>query len=177
MNDRLVLLSGCSGGGKSTLLAELRARGCHTIEEPGRRIVDRELATGGKALPWIDPAGFARKAIELAAADWEAAQGLSGCAFFDRGLIDAASALEAATGEPALQALGASRRYYHCIFMAPPWPEIYATDAARQHGFEAGLAEYRRLEKTFPALGYEVIVLPKASVSARADFVLAALSI
>jgi predicted ATPase len=60
--------------------------------------------------------------------------------------------------------------------MAPPWPEIYASDGERRHGLEVGLAEYERLTKAFPALGYEVITLPKASVSARADFVLAALS-
>ena len=52
-----------------------------------------------------------------------------------------------------------------------------ATDPARQQGFEAGLAEYRGLEQTFPALGYELVELPKVAVPARADFVLASLSI
>jgi predicted ATPase len=37
MSERFVLLSGCSGGGKSALLAELHARGYHVVEEPGRR--------------------------------------------------------------------------------------------------------------------------------------------
>jgi predicted ATPase len=37
--DRFVVISGCSGGGKSTLLAELARRGYRTVEEPGRRIV------------------------------------------------------------------------------------------------------------------------------------------
>ena len=38
------------------------------------------------------------------------------------------------------------------------------------------MAEYERLEQVYPALGYEVITLPKATVPERADFVLAALS-
>jgi hypothetical protein len=50
------------------------------------------------------------------------------------------------------------------------------TDAERRHGFEAGLAEYEWLEQVYSALGYEVIMLPKATVPERADFVLAALS-
>jgi predicted ATPase len=34
------------------------------------------------------------------------------------------------------------------------------------------VAEHRRLEAVFPALGYEVFILPKTSISGRADFVL-----
>jgi predicted ATPase len=38
-----VILSGCSGGRKSTLLAELGRCGHSIVEEPGRRIVKQEL--------------------------------------------------------------------------------------------------------------------------------------
>ena len=98
-----------------------------------------------------------------------------GLVFFDRGLIDAASALEAAGGAPLLAALATEHRYNRKVFLTPPWPEIYAGDPERRHGFDAALAEYERLENTYPALGYEVIVLPKAPVDERVDFVLALL--
>jgi predicted ATPase len=176
LSERFVLVSGCSGGGKSTLLAELRARGHPVVEEPGRRIVKQELHSGGRALPWVDPVAFARRAIAMALADREAAQAHAGWVFFDRGLIDAASGLEALTGEPVLQTLGAQHRYHRRVFMAPPWPEIYAADTERRHNFEAARAEYARLEQAFPSLGYQVITLPKATVAARADFVLDVLS-
>lgn len=176
MVERFVLISGCSGGGKSTLLAELRACGHHVVEEPGRRIVKQELEAGGRALPWVDPAAFLRRAIQMALADRERVQALPGWIFFDRGVIDAASALEDLTGEPMLAELGARRRYHRRLFMAPPWPEIYETDAERRHPFEDALPEYRRLERDFPALGYDLIPLPKTTVPARADFVLAALA-
>jgi predicted ATPase len=176
MSERFVVLSGCSGGGKSTLLAELHARGYRVIEEPGHRIVKRELEIGGNALPWTDGAAFARRTIEVALSDLEAAQQQPGWVFFDRGLIDAASALEHLTGEPVLQLLSFHHRYHPKVFLAPPWPEIYVTNAERRHGFEAGLAEYERLEHVYPAVGYEVIRLPKATVPDRADFVLATLS-
>jgi predicted ATPase len=45
--ETFVTISGCSSGGKSTLLAELRGCGFATIDEPGRRIVDEELKRGG----------------------------------------------------------------------------------------------------------------------------------
>lgn len=135
-----------------------------------------ELESGGGALPWIDQAAFARQAIEMALADRVAAQTRSGWVFFDRGLIDAASALETLTGEQVLGKLAALNRYHRRVFMAPPWPEIYETDPERRHGFEASLPEYHRLEQALPVLGYEVVSLPKVTVSARADFVLSVLS-
>ena len=57
--DRFVVISGCSSGGKSTLIAELGKRGHAAVEEPGRRIVKEELASGGSALPWVDRIAFA----------------------------------------------------------------------------------------------------------------------
>jgi hypothetical protein len=62
-----------------------------------------------------------------------------------------------------------------CHGSTAQWPEIYATDPERRHDFDAALAEYDRLSRVYPALGYEVIVLPKVGVSERADFVLRAL--
>ncbi|MGY4478689.1 AAA family ATPase [Bradyrhizobium sp. USDA 3364] len=175
MQNRFVLISGCSGGGKSTLLAELRTRGYPVVEEPGRRIVADELASGGKALPWLDTAAFLRRAIDVALNDMTLAEAHSGWVFFDRGLVDAASALEDLTGEPVLRPVCSVYRYHRRVFMTPPWLEIYVTDTERRHGFETATAEYQRLMETLPSLGYDVIILPKVSPSARADFVLATL--
>ena len=171
--DRFVVISGCSSGGKSTLLAELGRRGHATVEEPGRRIVKQELAVEGSALPWVNKAAFARRAIELAIADRSAAaERPAGWVFFDRGLVDAAAALQHLTGEPTLEPLGQAYRYHRRVFLAPPWLEIYVTDPERRHGLDEAIAEYRRLLVVYPSLGYEVTVLPKAGVAARADFVL-----
>jgi predicted ATPase len=170
--QRFVVISGCSGGGKSTLLEELARRGYATVEEPGRRIVREEIARGGTALPWIDPAAFARRAIALALEDREAAAKFPSWVFFDRGLIDAAVALEHVTGEPALETVGRAHRCHACVFLTPPWPEIYAQDAERRHDLAAALSEYARLLEAYPKLGYETVILPQVSVAERADLVL-----
>jgi predicted ATPase len=172
-----VLISGCSGGGKSTLLAELAARGFATVEEPGIRIVRQEMRNDGVALPWVDLEAFARRAIEMASADLAAAESRPGWTFFDRGLIDAAAALLHATGEThALEVLADRFRYHDTVFLAPPWPEIYRADAERVHDFADAKAEHDRLSAIFPALGYTVALLPKVGVIERADFVLRVLS-
>jgi predicted ATPase len=172
MSDRFVVLSGCSGGGKSTLLAELGRRGHAGVAEPGRRIVQAELHSGGQVLPWVDAAAFARRAMEVSIEDRRAAAAVAGWVFFDRGLVDAASALEDATGEPALEPLRRSHRYNQTVFLTPPWPEIYVGDAERRHGLDESVAEYERLRRVYPSLGYRVVVLPKVAVEARADIVL-----
>lgn len=170
--DRFVVISGCSGGGKSTLLTELGRRGHDVVEEPGRRIVRQELDSGGSALPWVDGVAFIRRAIALALADRAAAEARPGWVFFDRGLVDAASALQHMTGEPALETLARPHPYHRRVFLTPPWPEIYGTDPERRHALDAAIAEYDRLLRDYPALDYEVVVLPKVSVTERADFVL-----
>jgi len=173
--NRFVVISGCSGGGKSTLLAELGRRGHSVIEEPGRRIVIQEMNAKGAALPWVDAAAFARRAITMALADRTSAAPSIGWVFFDRSLVDAAAALQDLTGEPVLAALGRTYRYHRQVFLAPPWPEIYVTDLERRHSLEAAAVEYSRLLEVYPSLGYEVSILPKMGVAERADFVLSTL--
>jgi predicted ATPase len=166
------VIAGCSGGGKSSLLAELARRGFATIEEPGRRVVREEVGSGGGALPWIDGIAFARRITALAEEDYDTARSLPGPVFFDRGLIDAAVALEHLTGEKVLADLAAHYGYSNPVFLAPPWPELFASDAERRHDFASAVAEYDRLAAAYPALGYDVILLPKVSVAERLAFVL-----
>ena len=168
-----IVISGCSGGGKSALLAELSTRGYAVVEEPGRRIVREEVERGGAALPWLDAAGFARRAVALSLDDLAAASRLAGPVFFDRGLVDAVAALRSLPAVAQPDEPGATRHYHRRVFLAPPWPEIYVNDRERRHGYDAAVAEYDRLAQVYPSLGYEVVILPKVTVEARADFVLA----
>lgn len=130
----------------------------------------------GLALPWVNEIAFARRAVEIALADRAAASREAGWVFFDRGLLDAAAALQHLTGEPTLTTLGQPHRYHRRIFLTPPWPEVYVTDAERRHGLDDAIAEYQRLLDLYPSLDYEVTILPKVSVHERADFILDALT-
>lgn len=169
--NRFVVVSGCSGGGKSTLVEALAARGFATISEPGRRIVRQELQGDGAALPWVDPAAFARRAVAVACQDLAAAEAQAGWVFFDRGLVDAAVALEHAGGAPLATTLGTQRHYHDHVFLTPPWPELFEGDCERRHGFDAAEAEYARLAAA-PALGYVVHLLPHTGVRERIELML-----
>ncbi|HJQ02481.1 MAG TPA: AAA family ATPase [Jatrophihabitans sp.] len=171
--SRLVVISGCSSGGKSTLLTVLARRGFPVVEEPGRRVVREELASGGPALPWTDDLAFARRVFAIALTELRAANSDGEWTFFDRGLVDAAVALGYLTGEPV--DVPELRAYHRQVFLTPPWRQIYVTDAERCHPFEEATAEYERLVVGYRALGYTVTVLPQIDVQDRADFVLTTL--
>lgn len=175
--ERFVVVTGCSGGGKSTLLGELARRGHRTVSEAGRQIVREQDWTGGDALPWTNPVKFAELAVSRAVHGLILAAHERGPVFFDRSPIDQLAGLERLDlPVPETVAGAAARcRYNRTVFVAPPWPEIFAGDAERRHGLDAALAEYGPLLETYERLGYRLVELPKTGVAERADFVLATL--
>ena len=174
--DRLVVISGCSGGGKSTLLAELASRGHTVFPEPGRQIVREQTLIGGDALPWDNIDRFIEQCVVRAIHFHTLARPEAGTVFFDRSLVDAISALEAAAcAVPAGYRTAIERcRYAPFVFIAPPWEELFRSDGERRR-FQEAAVEYARLLDAYPAFGYEPVVLPKASVADRADFITAEL--
>jgi predicted ATPase len=174
---RLVVLSGCSGGGKTTLLAELKRRGFAVVEEPGRQIVREQLESGGIALPWQDAHAFIELVLSHSVANYCAALEMPESAFFDRGVVDAVNYFpQHKLAMPKHFSDATERcRYHSHVFLAPPWEEIFGADRERRHTFASAVAEYESLTLTYPKFGYEIMVLPKVSVQARADFVLSRL--
>ena len=171
-----IVISGCSGGGKSTLLDELRVRGHQVFEEPGRQVVKAELARGGDGLPWADAGKFLALCIECAVAQVEEAMhGGSRHAFFDRSLVDAFNGLEVMGLAPpaGLADALAHWRYHRRVFMTPPWPEIFRNDVERRHSYTESVVEFERLVPFYGRHGYEVVMLPKIAPGPRADFLLA----
>lgn len=173
MNEasHLVILSGCSGGGKSSLLEEMAARGYAAMPEPGRQIVREQIACGGDGLPWVDMARFAGLCIERGMRFHETATAKGGIVLFDRSIVDAVNAIRQhglATG--AGSGVLETYRYASTVFMTPPWEELFAGDEERKHGFADAVAEYEALTRFYPAQGYTLVDIPRGSVSGRADF-------
>jgi predicted ATPase len=171
--NQFIVLSGCSGGGKSALLAELRRRGFVTYAEPGRQVVKEQLAIGGDALPWGNADLFRELTISRSIEQLVEAAQSDRIAFFDRGIIDQISGYNARGMEiPAhLRAAAKRFRYRETVFLVPPWPEIFVNDNERRHSFADALAMYTALVTTYEEFGYRPITVPKVSVPARAEFV------
>ncbi|MGF1475819.1 MAG: AAA family ATPase [Geminicoccaceae bacterium] len=170
--DHLVIVSGCSGGGKSSLLAEMSRRGYPVMPEPGRQIVKEQLFVGGPGLPWVSDKKFAELCVSRGVHFFNSAQAGDRPVLFDRSILDNICALMRGGTDIPPYLTSALKRYRYAsrVFLVPPWPELFAADAERRHSFADAVAEYEHLLACYPANGYEVVLIPKASVGARADF-------
>ncbi|GAB6147453.1 AAA family ATPase [Desulfocicer niacini] len=169
----LVVLSGCSGGGKSTLLNEMALRGYFVFPEPGRQIVKEEIFINGEALPWKDMSRFIDRCISRAIYFYNIANPSKIPTFFDRSIVDAISAFHTlykpfpSTYKTILK----KYKYHTTVFMVPPWEELFSHDSERLHSFSDAVAEYERLLKHYSQYGYETIIVPHGHVKERADFI------
>lgn len=172
--DRLFVLSGCSGGGKSAVLAELARRGQRVFPEAGRQVIREQNHIGGDGVPGRDALKFVELSASRALHQMILASGDPRPAFFDRSMVDQVSYLErlGLAVPPALENAVQRCRYHRRVFFVPPWPEIFRNDPERTQSFDGALANYAALLRTYERLGYERVMLPQASVAARADFVL-----
>lgn len=167
-----IIISGCSGGGKSAILEALRVKGHKVVPEAGRRVAQDENARASGALPWVNMPLFLERAIEMAARDYETAETQRGPVFFDRSLIDLILAYEHATGRSKYHDYLIKMRYASKVYFTPPWPEIFANDAERRHSLAEAVSEYKRLERGYPNYGYDIQLLPRTSVEVRAQIIL-----
>lgn len=171
-SDKLVVVSGCSGGGKSSLLSEMAARGYPVVPEPGRQVVKEQLSIGGDGLPWANIARFVELCVSRAMFYYNTARPIGKPALFDRSILDNVAGL-ARLGLPVPEFLHeAVRRYRYSprVFMIPPWKELFSRDPERRHSFEEAEAEYVALLAAYPAHAYEPTIVPRKSIGERADF-------
>jgi predicted ATPase len=174
MTDRFFVLTGGPGSGKTTLLAALAQQGFPVSQEAGRAVIRQQQAIGGEALPWKDPAAFAELMLSGELRNHEIARETTGPFFFDRGLPDIAGYLRLCglpVPAPVEEAI-ARFRYNRHVFIAPPWREIYATDAERHQDWQEAVRTFDAMREAYGRYGYELVSLPLASIGERADFML-----
>ncbi|MFD0774170.1 AAA family ATPase [Streptomonospora algeriensis] len=173
--DRSVVITGGPGAGKSTLIEHLETMGFASSPEAGRAVIRDQTAIGGRALPWIDPDLFAEVMLSWDIRAHGLAQARGGTVVFDRGVVDVAGYLRV-EGRPVPEHLRAAAhrfRYHRTVFIAPPWPEIYRTDAERRQSLGDAERTHAAMVEAYTEYGYGLVELPRAPVEERARFVAA----
>jgi predicted ATPase len=165
------VLTGGPGVGKTTLIRHLEAMGELVVEETARAVIREQIACGGRAVPWIDPETFAEETARRDTALFDGLASETRRVFFDRGIMDSHGTNGVVPSPEIVEAVG-TRRYNACVFVAPPWREIYETDNERRQDWAEAERTFDVIRQKLPTLGYAPVVLPKASVEARAAFVL-----
>lgn len=172
--ERYVVLTGCSGGGKSDLLGEIASRGFRVFAEPGRQVIKEQNYIGGDAAPGPDIMKFVELTISRTMHHMIEASSACAPVFFDRSIVDQVSGLEHLKIDVPAHLMRAAEmfRYNEHVFIVPPWKEIYRNDCERTHSFEDACAQYATLLATYERLRYKFVLVPKVPVSERADFIL-----
>ena len=172
--NNFYVITGCSGGGKSTLIEALRSRGYQCVDEVGRQIVQQQMRIGGDGTPWQDLVKFRELLLSHYMTVFEQVTERTQPVFFDRSLVECVG-YSRLVNVPTLQHHRAAARIYRYarkVFVTPPWKEIFRRDEERRHTFEDALAEYELTLQIYPELGYNLIEIPKAPVPERVEFVL-----
>ncbi|MEO3385176.1 AAA family ATPase [Mesorhizobium sp. CAU 1741] len=170
-----IVLSGCSGGGKSTLLTALAGRGHAVHPEAGRQIVREQMHLDGDGLPWRDALKFVELAASRVFHQFNTTQVGERPVFFDRSLVDLVSFLDMkALDVPAYMRRAIEiYRFSPRVFLTPPWREIYVDEAERSKSFEDACREYDALVEGYLAAGYDLVEVPRSSLPERVSFIVA----
>lgn len=173
--DKLLVLTGGPGSGKTTLIEALGDAGFATCPEAGRAIIRDQVALDGPALPWNDPVLFAELMLSWELRSHRAAAARGGPVFFDRGVPDVIGYLRlTGIAVPAhMQEAAVRFRYGPKVFVTPPWREIFVRDDERSQTWEEAVRTHDIMIETYAGFGYEPVPLPCASVEHRLRFILA----
>jgi predicted ATPase len=174
------VITGGPGSGKTTVLAELGRRGHPCISEDARAVIQEQVASGGRALPWEDAPRFAELLLERSIATYQEqaalwrTQNAQAAIYFDRGIGDAFTCADLIghTLPAALVEEAKRYRYRAPVFLAPWWPEIYITDSERRQGREEAERTEHAVTRTYIELGYRIVKLPLISPVERTNFIL-----
>lgn len=174
MRDRMFVVTGGPGSGKSTLIDTLHNKGFASMPEAGRAVIQDKVRIGGTALPWADKAIFAEPMLGWELRSWHEASALKGPVFMNRGIPDVVGYLTLCGLPVPAHAETAAKtyRYNRIVFIAPYWGAIFGQDAERRQDREEAEAIGRVMANTYARLGYQPVELPKVSVEERAAFVL-----
>ena len=133
--DRLFVITGGPGSGKTTLIEALAAAGVATSPEVGRAIIREEVATGGTALPWADELAFAERMVVREIAAHAEALASGSTVVLDRGVPDVVGFLRV-SGLPVPPHIDAAAR---TLSLQPPCLHraLLGRDLHRRRGTQA----------------------------------------
>jgi predicted ATPase len=169
------IITGGPGSGKTTLIEGLRERGFLCVGEVGRQIIQEQLKIDGDALHNKNQRKFCDLMLSRSMYTFEQVAEKEKPVFFDRGIPELIGYCHLINAEVPHYLKNAANlfRYNPCVFIAPPWEAIYQHDAERKQNWQETVETYHCVANAHIESGYQLIELPKVSVTERIHFILA----
>jgi predicted ATPase len=154
-------------------LLELTKLGYTCAREAARQIIQEQVQTGGRALPWDDRRAYTRLMLQRSVESFREFAAVARPAFADRGIPDTLCYARLIGLADARWIVRACRRYRYAplVFLAPPWKEIYRTDGERKQDFGEAERTHAVMTEVYREQGYRILELAKVTVEARAQFI------
>ncbi len=167
------IITGGPGFGKTTLIDRLRDLGYLVCPESARAFLTSEAKDGKTDLKDIFPPDFER-AVASRRLNFLNENPEDVTAFSDRGLPDqiAYSWHKKKVPSSFIEELVAKNKYASCVFITPPWEEIFIRDEIRKEDFKEAVEIHEQIIKAYLKYNYRIINLPQVNPEARVKFIL-----
>jgi len=167
-----VIFTGGPGSGKTSVIEFLGRMGYPIAQEVGRKVIQAQVKSQGRALPWYDKTAFRDKMVLEEIKNYQKFVNTT-ITFYDRSIIDSYgySKLENIPISKLLLIKCRDLRYHRKVFIFPPWNEIYENDIDRKQDFNEAVATYHEMVSAYNKFGYDLIEVPKVSIKERAEFI------
>lgn len=163
------VITGAPGTGKTTLINLLKDT-IPCMDEVSRRVIINEQENNSNGMPWEDINRFTELVFKLTSKELLNVS----TQICDRSLLDLEAYLTVANKPTPkyLQEFPYKEVYHKKVFFAPTWFDIYCKDAQRLQEFEYCLTLEKALLAQYTKKGFEIIMLPKTSVTIRKKLIL-----
>ncbi len=174
MSKNLIVIAGGPSSGKTTLINELVKNDYTCYPEVSRAVIRKAQEQGIDQLFLEKPLLFSELLLEGRVKQFKAAQKEDDeVVFLDRGIPDVLAYMHyIGDSYPKSFKQACTTFRYSKIFILPPWKEIYVCDKERYETYEQAQLIFKHLVETYKSFGYELIEIPKDTVSNRIQFVL-----
>lgn len=181
LKGKKIVITGGPSTGKTSVIEQLEKEGFNCLHEVIRSMTSEEK-NQDKPLEIItnpiisvpDPMKFNLRILNARIEQFKTAQRTNEeLFFFDRGIPDVLAYMDCF--QQPYDDLFTNACYnfrYDRIFLMPPWEDIHVSDDERYETFEESLNIHRCLRSSYEKHSYDVTLVPKASITERAEFIL-----
>lgn len=173
IKNNYFILTGAMGGGKSSILNQLKEKKYLCIDEPARQILEEQRSINGEGIPEKNPQLFNQLMLSRSINQYKINSKYNDVILFDRGIPDLIAYADLFNINKNIYINAAKDYLYNKnVFIFNGWKEIYTTDDERKMEFDLAKEFGNNVSKIYTELGYNVIDVPFVSVEERVKYII-----